>query len=145
MTPDRDRILAGGFLTLGIGLVASSFALPEGVGRLPGPGFFPRLIGGAMLLLSLTLLWQSRRTAPAAGAADAAAATDVRGVLGAIGLLALYLLLWGTGLFALRTIVFLLLLLRFLGQPWKTALAVAVPVTVAVVLAFQVGLGVSLE
>lgn len=143
MTPLRDRLLAAGFLALGAGLAASSFALPEGVGRLPGPGFFPRVIGGAMVLLSLGLLWQSRRPAPAPEGGEPAA--DARGVLGAIGLLALYLLLWGTGLFALRTAVFLLLLLRFLGQPWKTALAVAVPVTAAVVLAFQVGLGVSLE
>jgi hypothetical protein len=141
--PTSDAVLGAAFLALGIGLAASSFALPEGVGRLPGPGFFPRVIGGVMILLSLALSWQSRRPGPAAQ--STAAAADLRSVLGAVGLLALYLLLWGTGLFALRTGVFVVLLLRFFGQPWRTALAVSVPLTAAVVLAFQVGLGVSFD
>jgi hypothetical protein len=66
-------------------------------------------------------------------------------VAGAIGLMFLYLLLWGTGWFAVRTAVFLTLLLRFLGQRWGTSVIVGVALTAAVVGAFQYGLRISLE
>jgi hypothetical protein len=130
-----------GFLALGIALVASSYALPPGMGRLPGPGFFPRVIGGVMVLLSLALLWRARRE----GDGERAAAADLRTVAGVTGLLFLYLLLWGTGLFPVRTAVFLLVLLRFLGQSWRSGLTVSLSLTAVIVLAFQIGLRVSLE
>lgn len=137
----KELIVGGAFLMLGIAFVASSYALPEGMGRLPGPGFFPRVIGGAMALLSLALLWRARRGEEAADAAPA----DLRTVLGVVGLLFLYLLLWGTGLFPVRTAVFLLVLLRFLGQSWRSGLTVSLSLTAVIVLAFQIGLRVSLE
>ena len=74
-----------------------------------------------------------------------AAPADLRTVLGVVGLLFLYLLLWGTGLFPVRTAVFLLVLLRFLGQPWRSGLTVSLSLTAVIVLAFQIGLRVSLE
>jgi hypothetical protein len=111
------------------------------MGRLPGPGFFPRVIGGVMVLLSLALLWRSRR----GGAPESEAPADLRTVAGVVGLLFVYLLLWGTGLFPLRTAVFLLILLRFLGQSWRSGLTVSLSLTVVIVLAFQIGLRVSLE
>lgn len=141
MSRTADRVLAVAFLALGAGLVASSFGLPAGVGRVPGPGFFPRVIGGATLLLALLLLGQTRGAAPRAPAAPA----DLRAALGAMALLALYLSSWGTGLFALRTAVFLALFLRFLGQPWKPALAVSITLSAAVFFVFSAALGVSLD
>lgn len=137
----KELIVGGSFLALGIALVASSYALPPGMGRLPGPGFFPRVIGGVMTLLSLALLWRARR----GGEIDTGAPGDLRTVLGVAGLLFLYLLLWGTGLFPVRTAVFLLVLLRFLGQPWRSGLTVSLSLTAVIVLAFQIGLRVSLE
>jgi hypothetical protein len=137
----RALIVGGTFLVLGIALVASSYTLPAGMGRLPGPGFFPRVIGGVMVALSLALLWRARRGEVAEGGGPA----DLRTVVGVVGLLFLYLLLWGAGLFPVRTAVFLLLLLRFLGQPWRAGLTVSLSLTVAIVLAFQIGLRVSLE
>jgi len=137
----KELIVGTAFLALGVALVASSYALPAGMGRLPGPGFFPRVIGGVMALLSLALLWRARRGEETVDAAPA----DLRTVLGVVGLLFLYLLLWGTGLFPARTVVFLLVLLRFLGQPWRSGLTVSLSLTAVIVLAFQVGLRVSLE
>jgi putative tricarboxylic transport membrane protein len=136
----KDRIVGASFLVLGIALVASSYALPPGLGRVPGPGFFPRVIGGVMLLLSASLLWQARRPAPAPSTGGA----DTRTVLFVVGLLFLYLLAWGTGPFAVRTAVFLLLLLRGLGQPWRAALTLSLSLTAVVILAFQLGLRVPL-
>jgi hypothetical protein len=43
-----------------------------------------------------------------------------------------------------RTALFLLLLLRGLGQSWRTALVLSLSLTAAVILAFQVGLRVPL-
>ena len=137
----RELMVGLGFLALGIALVASSYALPPGMGRLPGPGFFPRVIGGVMVLLSLALLWRARRE----GDGQRTAAADLRTVAGVAGLLFLDLLLWGTGLFPVRTAVFLLVLLRFLGQSWRSGLTVSLSLTAVIVLAFQIGLRVSLE
>jgi hypothetical protein len=137
----KELVVGGSFLALGLALVASSYALPAGMGRLPGPGFFPRVIGGVITALSLALLWRARR----GGETESPAPADLRTVLGVVGLLFLYLLLWGTGLFPVRTAVFLLVLLRFLGQPWRSGLTVSLSLTAVIVLAFQIGLRVSLE
>ena len=133
-----QRIVALSFLALGAALAISALLLPAGQGLLPGPGFFPGGIGLAMVLLSVALLFRPTREAPA---------DDAR-MLRAVPLLALtfgYLLLWGTGLFAVRTFVFLLLFLKIAGQNWRAAAFVAAFLAAAVVLAFQYGLRVSLE
>jgi hypothetical protein len=53
--------------------------------------------------------------------------------------------LWGSGLFALRSAVFLALFLRLLGETWKTSVAVSAVLAAGVTLAFQFGLRISLE
>lgn len=136
-----NLILAACFLLLGAYLTLSALALPAGIGRLPGAGFFPLVIGIAILFLSLLLLAQAFQRGETAGFRIENRAT----VAGAIGLTFLYLFLWGTGLFAVRTAVFLTLFLRFLGEGWKSSLAVAAVLTTAITLAFQLGLRVSLE
>lgn len=136
-----NLVVAAVFLVLGLYLAASAAGLPPGVGQLPGPGFFPQVIGSVTILLAVSLIAQTvRRREPA----DFALANK-GAVAGAIGLIFVYLLLWGTGLFALRTAVFLTLLLRFLGQRWITSVVVGVVLTAAVVGAFQYGLRISLE
>ena len=133
--------VAAAFLFLGVYLVASASALPAGVGRLPGPGFFPQVIGSVTMMLAVALLIQAARRREG-GAFELA---NARGIAGAIGLVFLYLLLWGSGWFALRTAVFLAVLLRFLGQRWTASIAVGLALTAAVVGAFQYGLRISLE
>lgn len=136
-----SRISASGFLAIAAALAAASWALPAGIGAVPGPAFFPLTIAAAMAGLSLALLRQAEHPAEA----PPAPARATRLVASAIGLLFVYLLLWGTGLFPLRTVVFLSLLLRWTGQSWRASAGVAVTLTAVVVLAFQVGLRVSLE
>ena len=136
-------IVSAGFALLGLYLIASSFALPPGMGRLPGPGFFPRVIGVAIVLLAGALFVQTMR---ARSVPQGEWRIDNgRAIAGAIGLAFVYLLLWGSGLFALRTGVFLALFMRFMGQPWKQSILVAALLTALVVAAFQYGLHVSLE
>lgn len=136
-----DLILAALFLVFGVHLVVSASYLPAGAGRVPGPGFFPQTVGMVVLLLAAVLLTQALR-----GRSTAEFIIENHiAIGGAIGLTALFLLLWGTGFFALRTLVFLTLFLRFLGEQWRQSLTVSAVLTVAVVGAFQYGLRVSLE
>ena len=138
-----NLIVASAFAALGIYLIASSLAFPAGVGRLPGPGFFPQVIGAVIILLAGALAAQTlkARTVPQGDWQF----ENGRAIAGAIGLVFVYLLLWGVGFFALRTALFLALFIRFMGQPWKHSVLVAVVLTAVVVGAFQYGLHVSLE
>ncbi len=139
-----DRVnttVAAFFLALGAYLVISGGGFPTGVGALPGAGFFPRVIGSLIVLLALAMLYQSRAQSEAASFT----LNNPRQIAGAVGMVFVYLALWGTGFFPLRTAIFLALLLRFLGQGWPAAGGVAVTLTAVVTAAFQYGLNVSLE
>ncbi len=141
-TPNRtDLILGGLFLALGIYLTVSASLLPSGLGGLPGAGFFPRAVGVVTTLLSAMLLFNALR-----GTGSSHFALEHGRIIGGVvGLTFVYLLLWGTGMFALRTFVFLVLFLRFLVQSWRASLGVAGALTAAIAAAFQYGLRVSLE
>ena len=130
-----DLIVAGCFLALAIALAASSYALPAGAGRVPGSGFFPRTIGLLMGFLGLLLLADAWRTEP-----QRLPLGDLRAVSSAAGLTLVYLLAWGVGPFALRTVIFLTLFLRLVGQSWRQSASVATALTIFVALAFQGGL-----
>ena len=137
----RDTAAGGLFLALGLALVASGQGFPPGVGGLPGAGFFPQAIGGFMSLLAVGVLARRGET----GNKKSVAAANFKQVAGSAALLGAYLLLWGTGFFALRTVIFLLLTLRFLGQRWIPALGYSAILTAFAYLAFDTGLNVSLE
>lgn len=141
-TRNRTDLIVGSlFLALGLYLAVSASALPAGSGGLPGAGFFPRIIGAVMVLLSAALLVSVLR-----GASTTTFDLSHGRVIGGVaGLTFVYLLLWGTGLFALRTFVFLVLFLRFLEQSWHASLTVAGALTATIAAAFQYGLRVSLE
>ena len=133
--------VAAVFLALGICLVATARQLPPGMGPLPGPGFFPGVVGAVIVLLSGLLLAASLRKARGGDLRI----TNAKALAMTAVLLTLYLLLWGKVPFAIRTVVFVVLFLRCLGQRWRSALTVAVVLTAAVVLAFQYGLRVNLQ
>ena len=85
-------VVAAGFLLLGLYLLMSSFALPAGMGGLPGPGFFPQVIGAVITALAALLLAQSLR----AEDEQALVFENKAAVAGAAGLTFAYLLLWGS-------------------------------------------------
>ncbi len=136
-----DRIVALAFVVLAGLLLWGSWLLPPGVGRVPGPGFFPASIGWVLLALSVALLIRP--------AAVESAGALLRGDLRPAGIAALitfvYLALWGTGFFFVRTVLYLYLFLRVLGEKPRAGIAVALVLTAAVTLAFQYGLHVALE
>lgn len=134
-----DSLIGAGFLALSLFLLISAYRFPPGMGRLPGPGFFPAVIGGVMALLSLGLIWTARGRRGPAWKLDNKAALAVT-----VAMLAAFLLLWNTVPFALRSFLFVSLFLRYLGQPWRVSLAAGAALTAGVVLAFQYGLRVML-
>jgi hypothetical protein len=135
------RIAALGFLGFSVTLATGTWALPAGAGGLPGPGLFPLGIAALMAALSASLIvWPGPPPPESAATADAS-----KRLAGVVGLLFVYLLLWGTGLFAPRTAVFLFLMLRWTGQSWRASAGVAAALTAVVVVAFQLGLKVTLE
>lgn len=136
-----NLVLAVLFGVFGAALYGGAAALPPG-GNLPGPGFFPKTIAVVMMLVAAGLLVQTFRAKTAPGAFSWG---DRRTVGGAALLIALFLALWGTGYFAVRAAVFLMLLLLLVGEPWKRGAAVSVILAAVVSLAFQVGLRISLE
>ena len=136
-----DRIVAAAFAVLAALLLLGSWLLPPGIGRLPGPGFFPGSIGAVMLALSVALLVRPS----AAESAGSLLRGDMRPVAFAVLMTFAYLALWGTGFFFLRTVLFLYLVLRILGERPRAGVAVALVLTAAVTLAFQYGLHVTLE
>jgi hypothetical protein len=93
-----------------------------------------------MAVLGLTLLVRGESSAESASSPE-----TLKQAAGVVGLLFGYLLFWGTGLFALRTAIFLCLMLRWTGERWRPSVGVAAALTAVVVLAFQVGLKVALE
>jgi putative tricarboxylic transport membrane protein len=140
-TSKVDLVVAMCFLAIGLSLAIFSGNFPAGVGPLPGPGFFPRVIGLCMVALAAWLVKQSF----AANRQTPFTIENKRTVIGALGLTFLYLFFWGSGLFAVRTAVFVVLLLKLFGQSWKSALLVSVALTLIISLSFQFGLRLTLE
>ena len=138
-----DVIVAAVFVALALALLAGSAALPAGMSGQPGPGFFPSVIAVVMLALSGALALQARK--PAAPAPEAPPAERLGTAGGAVLLTMAYVALWGSGWFAVRTAIYLGLLLRLVGQPWRRSFVVAAVLAGAVTAAFRYGLRVSLE
>ena len=56
-------VLAAGALALGIVYLAATWGYPMGSGRQPGPGLYPLMVAGLLLLSSLATAWQTRSMA----------------------------------------------------------------------------------
>lgn len=136
-----DLGIAVTFFALGFFVVIESFGFPPGIERMPGPGFFPQLIGFTMMLLAALVAAQSFTQA----LAIPLEIENKAAVLSVLALTLAYVSLWGTGAFAIRTMIFLTLLLRLLGERWREAITVALVISAGIVLGFSYGLRLSLE
>jgi putative tricarboxylic transport membrane protein len=107
-----------------------------------GPGFFPSSIAILGVAMGAILLFSP---APAAGRkAGEGAAIHLRAVL-PIGLMLIYVLSLDTIGFPIATVVFLTVMIRFLGAPnWWSAALFAVAGTALAILIFVYGLEVRL-
>jgi len=136
-----DFVVGAVFLVVGVYLLISSFGFPPGMGPLPGPGFYPGIIGAVIILLAVTLLAGSLRSADKGHFL----VENRRAIALTAGLMALYIAFWGVIPFALRTVLFVVVFLRLLGQRWKPAIMVSLVLTAVVLAAFQYGLRVDFD
>lgn len=128
---------------VGLAFVAGGWGMPPGVGGIPGPGFFPILVGGALTLLGCTLA-ASARSAHGLLWEGGWHHAPTRQVLAIVALLAAYAAVWHVVPFLVRTPPLLLAILRVSGGGWLRASVVAVVTTGVLAVVFDVLLRVRL-
>lgn len=124
------------FSILGAFLLSRGWTMPGGTGGVPGPGFFPVLVGAFLLLLGLGLAIRSVGTAPdywTRGWWDSAMGR----IFGIVGTCVVYLLLWQEIPFVVGTTALLLIIYLMLGLSWQRAVLLAAGFTVVLYGIFQ--------
>lgn len=144
---DWDLWTSALFALLGVVVCIHAWSFPGGTRGVPGPGFFPIVIGGLLIALSLALLATTRANA-ARESHRYWARAGTRPVLPRIGaillLLVIYVSLWNVVPFLARTPLLLIAIYRLLGEPWPRALLVATLLTASLFLVFEGVLSVQL-
>ena len=145
----RDAASAGGLALVSLYALVESTQLDVGTITRPGPGFFPCVLAGALLLTALALLGRAwRGCRPPAPAPSAEEGDTVRrpGVLVAtVAALTIYIAIFERVGFIVATVALLAFLFGTLARyRWPIAIAVSVVVTLASYLVFNTGLQVRL-
>jgi hypothetical protein len=123
------------FLVVGLWMCLEALQLPFGSVRMPGPGFFPLLLGLTFSLLALVLLGAELLADPKVPIGNVAPAPAVLSLIGAIFAAAW---LFERAGFLLTMFLFLMVVLKALGQVrWPTAVAVALLGSVCAYLLFD--------
>ena len=124
------------FALLGGYLFARGWMMPVGTSGVPGPGFFPLLVGGLLFVLGAGLALRGFGGAPDywnRGWWDPAMAR----IFGVVAVCVLYLILWEAVHFLLATTVLLAAIYLMLGVRWWKAVALALGFTVTLYGVFQ--------
>jgi putative tricarboxylic transport membrane protein len=140
----RRSVLAGQAALVAVGayVLAESFRLGLWNELGPGPGFFPCVLGGGLVLLSLVWFLQERAGVQAAPAPEASDTSQVRAVVLSLLVLAAALPFIG---FQLGVFVFLLYHLRLRARTsWVKSLVISLLGSVGVYYLFTLALRVSL-
>jgi putative tricarboxylic transport membrane protein len=145
----RDAASAGSLALVSIYALVESTHLNVGTITRPGPGFFPCVLAGALVLTSLALLVRAWRgcspPAPAPSAEDGDAIRRPWVLVATVAALAVYIAMFERMGFILATVALLAFLFGTLARyRWPIAIAVAVVVTLASYLVFNTGLQVRL-
>jgi hypothetical protein len=127
-------------MLLGIAVVIHASGFPGAVRGVPGPAFFPMVIGGLLIALAVSLAATTRKGArhdywarPGGGAPRVV----LRQIVAILILLVAYISLWDIVPFVARTPVMLVAIYRILGESWKRALLLAAILTVALYAVFN--------
>lgn len=141
--PPRDVAIGVVFAVAGAFVAGAGWRMPEGVGGIPGPGFFPLLIGAVLGVLGCALAVSSGRSR-AVTAAPARHLWPLWQVTAIAGLLAAYVAAWDAVPFLVRTPILLLAIARVVGESWWRGAASAVLTTLALAGIFDLLLRVRL-
>lgn len=140
----RRSVLAGQLVLAGIGayVLAESAGLGLWSELGPGPGFFPCVLGAALVLLPLAWFLQERAGVQAAPAPEASDPSQVRAVVLSLLVLAAALPFIG---FQVGVFLFLMYHLRLRAKTsWPKSLVISLCGSVGVYYLFTLGLNVSL-
>jgi hypothetical protein len=144
----RDLLTAAAFMLIAAAVFVLTAPFPEGAEGSLSPGFYPRLLAGAMAVLAALLVAQGVREHRGRHAhrqhrpesADVAAAALV------VGLTALYVVAWHRWRFDIPTVLYVAALSRLSGgRRWGSALLFGAVVTAFLFLAFGYVLRVPLD
>ena len=126
-------------MLLGVAVVVHASGFPGAVRGVPGPAFFPMVIGGLLIALAGSLAAMSRN-APRhdywARPGGGAPRVVLRQIVAILILLVAYISLWDIVPFLARTPVMLVAIYRILGETWKRSLLLAVILTFALYATF---------
>jgi hypothetical protein len=125
---------------LGVLVCVQALGFPGTVRGVPGPAFFPMMIGGLLIVLAVSLAATTRRgprhdywARPSGGPPRVV----LRQIAAILILLVTYISLWDMVPFLARTPLLLVAIYRILGETWKRALLLAVILTLALYAVFQ--------
>jgi hypothetical protein len=126
-------------MLLGVAVCIEASGFPGAVRGVPGPAFFPMVIGGLLIALAVSLAATTRNgprhdywARPGGGAPRVV----LRQIVAILILLVAYISLWDIVPFVARTPVMLVAIYRILGESWKRALMLAAILTIALYTVF---------
>ncbi len=125
---------------LGAAALAGALALGAGRPAQPGPGAWPAILGGALVLLGIVLALRARATADAERFGRTALP-----VLAALASMAVFVAVVGVIGFEIPAALLAFVWLRFLGrESWLVSVAVSLGLVVALYLLFVAALDVTI-
>lgn len=139
----RDKVVAALCGVLGLAVVVAAWRLPPGIGNLPGPGFFPAVLGALILGFAALLGYESRHPKPD-GDERSGAEPDWRLPGVAMLLMLAYVGSWELVPFLVRTPVLIAVLMRLSGATWRSVLLAAILFPLSLYGVFTLGLRVDL-
>jgi hypothetical protein len=127
-------------MLLGVAVCVQALGFPGTVRGVPGPSFFPMMIGGLLVALAISLAATTRRgprhdywARPSGGPPRVV----LRQIAAILVLLVTYISLWDVVPFVARTPLLLVAIYRILGETWRRALLLAAILTFALYAVFQ--------
>jgi putative tricarboxylic transport membrane protein len=135
------------WLLVGLGFIAGGLKMGMGPLNAPGPGFFPALIGGVFSLLSIALFISAFLTQDQPSERKAFWKEKKSWKKVSLSLLSLvfYLVSLNYLGYLITTFLFILFLLKFVGQrKWGPSILIAILVSWGSYAVFKTGLGVAL-
>jgi putative tricarboxylic transport membrane protein len=138
--PVTNLVIAATVVVLGGLAFAESLRLGVGRAAAPGPGTWPALVSGVLLILGIVLAARFRRTDDA----ERFGRTGLP-VLAAVATMAVFVAVVGVIGFEVPTAVLAFVWLRFLGREgWRASIAISLGATLAFYLLFVAALDVSI-
>jgi hypothetical protein len=139
-----ERLLALAVVAASGAYLLSALALPSGTPARPGPGFFPLAIGAFGAVMALVWTASAFRRSPTAALDHGTSVEGFGRVVATAGALVGFCVLLSWVGYPVAALVFVVMLLRWLGAGWRSALVIGVASAAASYYLFGVLLDVPL-